>query len=143
MRETMSKLASDPGTGQSSGMRLLMLFALFASAGAADLVLPGGIPHDAAAWAPRRVALREAWTKFLGSFPAEKAPLAPRWLGDAEALDGYTRRKVSYTIEPGIEMDAVLFLPAKTNRAAPGVVVFHPTLKAHYAQFAGYDESRP
>src|SRR5204863_3308361 len=37
----------------------------------------------------------------------------------------------------------VLFLPTKSQGPAPGVVVFHPTLKAHYAQVAGYDTSSP
>lgn len=105
----------------------------------------GGAAPTAESWAQQRAALRETWVKFLGPFPKDPAPLAPHWLGEAEEFPGYTRRKVAYTIEPGVEMDAVLFLPsgAAANAPVPGIVVFHPTLQAHYAQVAGYDTSQP
>ena len=87
--------------------------------------------------------LRAQWLEYLGGLPTAKAPLAARWLGEADDSPAYTRRKVAYTIEPGVEIDAVLFLPKKTRAKVPGVVVFHPTLAAHYAQVAGYDATAP
>jgi dienelactone hydrolase len=80
--------------------------------------------------------------KYLGGLPEQKAPLAPRWLDEGDDFPNYTRRKVAYTIEEGVETDAVLFLPKNAKGKVPGVVVFHPTLATHYAQVAGYDASK-
>ena len=98
---------------------------------------PAAIPADQI---PR---LREQWLEYLGKLPTEKAPLAPRWLDDGDDFPTFTRRKVAYTIEPGVEIDAVLFLPKQTRGKVPGVVAFHPTLATHYAQVAGYDTTAP
>ena len=87
--------------------------------------------------------LREQWLDYLGGLPEEKAPLAARWLDDSDDFPSYQRRKVAYTIEPGVETDAVLFLPKNARGKVPGVVVFHPTLATHYAQAAGYDTTAP
>ena len=87
--------------------------------------------------------LREQWLDYLGGLPSGKAPLAARWLDDGDDFPTCTRRKVTYTIEPGVETDAVLFLPKQPRGKVPGVVVFHPTLATHYAQVAGYDSSAP
>ncbi len=87
--------------------------------------------------------LREQWLEYLGTLPAEKAALAARWLDEGNDFPNYTRRKVAYVIEPGVEIDAVLFLPKQARGKVPGVVVFHPTLAAHYAQVAGYDATAP
>lgn len=127
--------------------RLLLVLALICGVcdSTADPLPPlwDGNPPTAADWSAQRGELRKKWTHVLGAFPEAKVPLAARWLGEAEVFPGYTRRKVAYSIEPGVEMDAVLFLPTEHSRPVPGVVVFHPTLKQHYAQVAGYDETVP
>ena len=87
--------------------------------------------------------LREKWLDYLGGLPNEKVPLAARWLDEGDDFPNCTRRKVAYAIEPGVETDAVLFLPKRARGKVPGVVVFHPTLKTHYAQVAGYDATAP
>ncbi len=87
--------------------------------------------------------VREQWLDYLGGLPSEKAPLAARWLDHGDDFPDYTRRKVAYTIEPGVETDAVLLLPKRARGKVPGVVVFHPTLATHYAQVAGYDATAP
>ena len=87
--------------------------------------------------------LREQWIEYLGGLPTEKVPLAARWLDEEDDFPSYTRRKVAYVIEPGVETDAVLFLPKHAHGKVPGVVVFHPTLAMHYAQVAGYDTTVP
>jgi dienelactone hydrolase len=95
-----------------------------------------------AEWKTKRGELRAEWEKVLGKFPAVRVPLDAK----LEAVDDfptYTRRKVSYAIEDGVREDAVLFVPKPVPSKAPAVVVFHPTLKAHYAQVAGYDTSVP
>lgn len=99
-------------------------------------------PIDPSDWSAKRAALRVEWEKVLGKFPAEKAPLEVK-LEPAEDFPTYTRQKVSYAIEPGVREDAVLFIPKPAPAKAPAIVVFHPTLKAHYAQVAGYDTSNP
>ncbi|MBI5394031.1 MAG: dienelactone hydrolase family protein [Verrucomicrobia bacterium] len=60
-----------------------------------------------------------------------------------EDFPGYTRRKVSYTIEAGVREDAALFVPKPAPTKSPAVVVFHQTVKTHYGQAAGYDASAP
>jgi dienelactone hydrolase len=93
---------------------------------------------------PGEVAgLREKWLDYLGRLPVQKAPLAAHWLDDGDDFPLYKRRKVAYSIEEGVETDAVLFLPKNPPAKVPGVVVFHPTLSTHYAQVSGYDTSRP
>ncbi len=95
-----------------------------------------------AEWKTKRVELRAEWEKVLGKFPAARVPLEAKF----EAVDDfptYTRRKVSYAIEDGVREDAVLFVPKPAPAKAPAIVVFHPTLKAHYAQVGGYDTSVP
>ena len=87
--------------------------------------------------------LREQWLEYLGGLPTENAALAARWLDGGDDFPNYTRRKIAYVIEPGVEIDAVLFLPKQTRGKVPGVVVFHPTLATHYAQVAGYDATMP
>jgi len=99
-------------------------------------------PIDPANWSARRAELRAAWEEVLGAFPKTKAPLDVRREA-SEEFPKYTRQKVSYAIEPGVREDAVLFIPKPAPSKAPGIVVFHPTLKAHYAQVAGYDASVP
>jgi dienelactone hydrolase len=86
--------------------------------------------------------LRKQWLEYLGGLPQEKAPLAARWLDEGDDFPRYVRRKVVYTIEAGVETDAVLFVPKNVKGKVPGIVVFHPTLSAHYAQVAGYDTSK-
>ena len=68
--------------------------------------------------------LREQWIEYLGGLPTEKVPLAARWLDEEDDFPSYTRRKVAYAIEPGVETDAVLFLPKHAHAKVPGVVVF-------------------
>lgn len=99
-------------------------------------------PIDPGDWTKQRAELRAEWEKVLGPFPATKVPLDVQREG-VDDFPSYTRQKVSYAIEDGVRMDAVLFVPKPAPAKAPAVVVFHPTLKAHYAQVAGYDTSAP
>ncbi len=99
-------------------------------------------PIDPGDWKTHRKELRAEWEKVLGKFPATKAPLNVQ-RETVEHFPAYTRQKVSYAIEDGVREDAVLFVPKPVPAKAPAVVVFHPTLKAHYAQVAGYDTSVP
>lgn len=114
---------------------LLCAFAAFAAPLFAGAPVPIAADHI-----PK---LREQWLEYLGGLPTEKAPLVARWLDDGDDFPNYTRRKVAYAIEPGVETDAVLFLPKHARGKVSGVVVFHPTLKTHYAQVAGYDATVP
>lgn len=99
-------------------------------------------PIDPTDWSKQRGKLRAEWEKVLGPFPKTKAPLDVQREG-VDDFPKYTRQKVSYAIEDGVRMDAVLFIPKPAPAKAPAIVVFHPTLKAHYAQVAGYDTSVP
>lgn len=99
-------------------------------------------PVTESAWQTRRAVLLAEWQKILGPWPESRVPLDPQ-LEAEEKFPGYTRRKVSYAIESGVREDAVLFVPDPVPAKAAAVLVFHPTLKAHYAQVAGYDTSVP
>jgi dienelactone hydrolase len=121
-------------------MSRISLFLPFFVVSAALAAEPAPIvPGD---WPAHRAELRAAWEKVLGKFPAERAPLAVQREA-AEDFPAYTRQKVSYAIEDGVREDAVLFVPKPVPAKAPAIVVFHPTLKEHYAQVAGYDTSNP
>lgn len=99
-------------------------------------------PIDPANWSAKRAELRAEWEKVLGAFPKTKVPLAVE-RGFVDDFPKYTRERISYAIEDGVRIDAVLFVPKPAPAKAPAIVVFHPTLKAHYAQVAGYDTSVP
>lgn len=120
-------------------LSLLALSVITTQGAPAPLLAPGTTRDQ---WPAQRASILAAWQKVLGPFPTEKAPLDPQYEA-TEDFPTYTRQKVSYTIEPGVREDAVLFIPKKRSAKTPGIVVFHPTLAAHYAQVAGYDTSVP
>lgn len=91
-----------------------------------------------AQWAKRREELRRAWTKVLGEFPKTKAPLAPQFL-DKEELAAFTRQKVTYQIEAGVRIDAMLLEPRNAKGPLPAIVLFHPTYSNHYARVVGLE----
>lgn len=101
---------------------------------------------DAAAWKPRRDALRAQWLAFLGPLPEEKAkaPLNARVL-ETEELPDFTRSHVTYQIEEGVFTEAYLLTPKspRPEGGFPAVVVFHPTVKSHAKEPAGIDAARP
>jgi len=99
-------------------------------------------PQDQPSWKIQRAELLAEWQKFLGEFPTERVPLNPVY-GAVEELPAYTRRFVSYQIEPGVREDAVLIIPRSLPIKAAAVIVFHQTVKSHYGQPAGYDRAEP
>ena len=90
-------------------------------------------------WAARRQELQRDWMKFLGEFPKAKVPLAPEFLAKEE-LATFTRQKVSYQIEEGVRLDAMLLVPKSAKGKLPGIVLFHPTYSNHYARAVGLED---
>lgn len=122
-------------------LQLLLAFGLLASLGLAAEPTPIR-PANLDQWNTERAALRQSWQQVLGPFPSERVPLAVE-RGPVDDFPTYTRERIGYAIEDGVREDAVLFVPKPMPVKAPAIVVFHPTLKAHYAQVAGYDTSMP
>jgi len=112
-----------------------------ASAPALKPLLPApiqGITITTADWVERHTRLKREWTQFLGEFPKTKAPLAPEFLAKEE-LPTFTRQKVTYQIEEGVRIDAMLLVPKNVTGKLPGLVLFHPTYSNHYARAVGLE----
>jgi hypothetical protein len=77
-------------------------------------------------WPVRRETLKRMLTEFLGTPPAQKSPLAPKILEEAE-LDTYTRRRLVYQTEPGEFVPAYLLIPRNLKGRAPAVLCPHQT----------------
>ena len=101
-----------------------------------DSAQPGPLTRES--WEKRREELRAEWTKVLGEFPRTKAPLAPEFHEKVE-LEGYTRQRVTYQIEDGVRIDAMLLAPRKVAGRMPGIVLFHPTYANHYKRAVGME----
>jgi dienelactone hydrolase len=104
-------------------------------AGAGAIITP-------AQWAKGRAEFQRAWTRFLGEFPREKAPLAPEFLKQEE-LPRFTRQLVTYQIEDGVRTDAMLLTPRGAGGKLPAIVLFHPTYSNHYARAVGLEGDDP
>jgi len=93
-------------------------------------------------WQKRREELREDWTKVLGELPHTKASLDPEFFAK-EDMTTYTRRKMTYQIEEGVRIDAMLLEPKGTKDRLPGIVLFHPTYTNNYARAVGLEGDDP
>jgi dienelactone hydrolase len=94
--------------------------------------------RTAAGWAKVRAGLRDAWLARLGKAPPKPARLDARVEG-TEALDGYTRKLVSFHSAGGDRILAYLLVPAglRPGERRPAVVVFHPTVSDTLREPAG------
>lgn len=93
----------------------------------------------AAAWKVRRAEILAWWTKFLGKMPATRDPAKPPILKvlEEDRIDGVTRQRVEYEVEPGLKTEAYICRPTRMVTAAPGVVCFHSTVDHSIRQPAG------
>ncbi|MCU0880867.1 MAG: dienelactone hydrolase family protein [Pirellulaceae bacterium] len=97
------------------------------------------------AWEVHRKSLRQKWLEFLGPMPAEREDAAGKLrAAKLEVLaedhpDGVIRQLVRYEVEPGLTTEAYLLRPAKIEKPAPGVVVFHSTVNHSIRQPAGVE----
>ena len=95
-----------------------------------------------AEWEKNRTRLREEWIKYLGPMASvrEKGkqydPPSLEILEEIE-IDGFVRKKILYTTEPGQQVRAYLMLPKRIETPRPAVVVFHGTTPQSYHQTAG------
>jgi dienelactone hydrolase len=88
-------------------------------------------------WKKARAALRERWLGHLGTPPEKPTALDAR-AGEAEKLDGYTRRLVSFAAEGDDRVRAYLLVPDDVKKGErPAVVVFHETTPDTFRQPAG------
>ncbi len=108
------------------------LSSLTADAGGKQIQTPAG-------WEKRREELRREWVKVLGKFPKTKVALKPEFL-EKEELPGFTRQKITYQIEEGVRIDAMLLGPSNPKGRLPGIVLFHPTYSNHFARAVGLED---
>lgn len=80
---------------------------------------------DPADWPARAEAIRGRLLEFMGPFPDCDEPVTAE-VGEAVAEDGYTRRKVWYTTEPGESVPAWLLVP-EGDGPFPAIMALHPT----------------
>jgi len=88
-----------------------------------DFVLPDDTVED---WARRRERMYHRVLAYFGSGPKGPPPLEPD-VGPEEPGDGYTRRRVSYQVEPSARVPAYLFLPEGISEPCPVVLCYHGT----------------
>lgn len=93
-------------------------------------------------WQARCAELRAEWEKVLGELPTNKVPLAPQFLAK-EDLGTFTRQKVTYQIEEGVRIDAMLLEPKNMTGKLPGIILFHPTYSNHFARAVGIEGDEP
>lgn len=96
-------------------------------------------------WLDEAARLRRQWEEFLGPIPKARRRPMPAILA-TEYLPEFTRLRVSYEAESGVETDGYLLEPAaspgvKTNR--PAIVVFHPTTPLQAKGVAGLAPEYP
>jgi hypothetical protein len=90
------------------------------------------------AWLARRAELRDSWLQFLGSehLPRRAAPKLE--VLEEDRVDGVTRQRVRYEVEPEIFTEGYLLRPTRPADARrAGVAVFHSTVDASLQQPAG------
>lgn len=91
------------------------------------------------AWEARRVEIRAAWEKFLGTLRVERRP--PKLeVVEEDRRAGVVRQLVRYEGEPGLTVEGYLIKPQEVPRPVPGVVVLHSTTNVTIRQPAGLAE---
>lgn len=108
--------------------------------GALDPLIPPGMatPTARALWATKSRAIRTTLLQYIGSFPASTLDLSPRIIRE-EKLDGYTRIKVRYLVEPHEDAVAYLLVPDGITTGTPraAVLVLHQTQEAAKEEICG------
>ena len=89
-------------------------------------------------WERRREELRRAWMDWLGPLPDSKPPLEARF-EEKEVLSGFSRQRVTYQVEPGLRIDAMVLLPEPVRDRMPLILLFHPTYDGHYRRAVGLE----
>lgn len=80
--------------------------------------------RDMDEWTRWREALRERVLDALGGWPEQPGELDARVLEEV-ACDGYVRRKLEYTVEPGLVTPAYVLVPAGAGEPRPAVIACH------------------
>jgi dienelactone hydrolase len=89
-------------------------------------------------WPRQRAAIERRWLDFLGPLPEEKPPLKPKTVS-VEEKEHFTRRKITYEVEPGVPVEAYLLIPKTEKRPLPAMVVLHSTVDYTIRQPAGLE----
>jgi hypothetical protein len=79
-----------------------------------------------AGWESQRARISEAASKLLGSFPTNKAPLAPQDISQTDC-GSYIRKKLSIQVQQDDRMPFYLLIPKKLNTRAPAIICWYGT----------------
>ena len=101
-----------------------------------------GVPGGRENWEPLRKEIKDLILRDIG-------PVDPPLLGETEfevlstvSKEGYTEKKIRYSVSPGELVSAYLLIPDPQRRSLPGLVVFHQTVAAGKEEAVGH-EGRP
>lgn len=90
------------------------------------------------AWQARRQELRDEWLALLGSEHLKRLPAPQLEVLEEDRVEGVTRQRVRYEVEPDIFTEGYLLRPtAPPEKPRPGVAVFHSTVNDSILQPAG------
>jgi dienelactone hydrolase len=89
-------------------------------------------------WLAKREEIKRLLLQVLGDFPRATPLLNPRIVEEKE-FDKYVRRKVTYTVEPGDDVPAYVFLPKDGVNRHPAVLCAHQTNPYGKCEAAGID----
>lgn len=92
------------------------------------------------AWTRQREELLRQWREVLGTLPKRRPALETEIL-ETDEQPGFTRQHIRYQVEPGVNSDGYLLLPAGRKGRGPAVVVFHPTTPFGPRGVAGLEPS--
>ncbi len=89
-------------------------------------------------WVTERAVIERRWLDFFGPLPEKKSPLNPKVVS-VEEKEKFTRRRITYEVEPGVPVEAYLLVPKQKKRPLPAVVVLHSTVDYTIRQPAGLE----
>jgi len=110
----------------------------------ADSIWGGVEPLNLQNWPVARQSIYDNITGFLGNSPISVVPLNPQTVSEEDFPD-YSRRKVSYQVEPGEMVTAYLLVPKYLPLPRPAILALHqsvPCGKNELVGIEGYDPNQ-
>lgn len=82
--------------------------------------------HDAADWGEKRSHILGNLQRVMGPLPdsSRRVPLAIQ-VDDESETSAYTRRKISFAVEPGERASAYVLIPRNSTKPMPGMLCLH------------------
>jgi len=91
------------------------------------------------AWRKHRAAISARWLEFLGTMEVRRDQPPRLEVIEEDVVESVVRKRVRYTIEPGLTTEGYLLHPREASGMCPGAVVFHSTVDHSIRQPAGLE----